>query len=256
MKLEQILAAPTATVGGGTPPVPHCAQRDAPAVLPATGAVHDIGNLIQLAISALGIIGRSPEVRNGRTAALAASAGASLERAGLLVRQALGAARDRAAAVPAASLTGCLAEVEASMRGALQDDIHLDVRVEPDLPAVGCDPLGLQCAVLNLIFNARDAIIGGGVIRLQAGRSAHKASSLLQLQVIDTGIGMTAETIARAFDPFFTTKSDGLGGIGLPMVERFARESGGEVAIDSVPGLGTTVALRLPFAPQLSTSTE
>jgi signal transduction histidine kinase len=56
---------------------------------------------------------------------------------------------------------------------------------------------------------------------------------------------MSPATIERAFDPFFTTKGDGLGGIGLPMIQHFVRKAGGEVAIESEPGIGTTVTLRL-----------
>jgi signal transduction histidine kinase len=218
-----------------------------PAMMAVAGAVHDLGNLIQLAISAVGIIGRSPAVRNGDLAPVAASANASLERAGMLVRQALDGARERAAAIRTARMADCLAEVEASMPGAPQSGIHLDVMIDENLPEIACDPLGLQCAVLNLLFNARDAMAGHGVIRLRAGRDARAGASRLELQVIDGGIGMSPETIERAMDPFFTTKADGLGGIGLPMVERFARACGGELCIESKPDVGTTVTMRLPF---------
>jgi len=65
---------------------------------------------------------------------------------------------------------------------------------------------------------------------------------------MDTGIGMSHETVAKAFDPFFTTKSEGLGGIGLPMVETFVRGAGGDIFIESTLGFGTTVSLHLPAA--------
>src|SRR5690606_18708883 len=93
-----------------------------PAAVAAAGAVHDLGNLIQLASSAIGIIGRSPEVREGRLAMLAASAHASLDRAGLLVRQALDRARRSPDPAQRARLADCLAEVDASIRGAVQTD--------------------------------------------------------------------------------------------------------------------------------------
>jgi signal transduction histidine kinase len=57
---------------------------------------------------------------------------------------------------------------------------------------------------------------------------------------------MSPAAIACAFDPFFTTKCDGLGGVGLPMVERFVRDVGGEISIESEQGIGTTVTLKLP----------
>jgi signal transduction histidine kinase len=219
-----------------------------PAAAVAAGAVHDLGNLIQLASSAIGIIGRSPEVRDGRLATLAASAHASLDRAGLLVRQSLDRARRSLDSAPSARLADCLAEVDASMRGALQTGIRLDIRIDPDLPDIACDPLGLQCAILNLVFNAREAMGGRGLIRLRAERRPD-SDALVDVRVIDSGVGMSSETVMRAFDPFFTTKSDGLGGLGLPMVERFARACGGTVFIESRLGVGTTVVMRLPLAP-------
>jgi len=69
---------------------------------------------------------------------------------------------------------------------------------------------------------------------------------MVEVRVADNGIGMSPATLARAFDPFFTTKVDGLGGVGLPMVARFARDALGEVSIESEPGTGTIVTLRVP----------
>jgi signal transduction histidine kinase len=109
--------------------------------------------------------------------------------------------------------------------------------------------VALQTALLNLLLNARDAMPGGGVIRVSAEAAASKsAGSFVSLRVADSGIGMKRETIERAFEPFFTTKPDGLGGIGLPMVRRFVEEAGGRVSIDSEPGVGTTVTLHLPVS--------
>lgn len=88
----------------------------------------------------------------------------------------------------------------------------------------------------------------GGVVSIAAeDASRHSAGTEIELRVTDEGVGMTPETMARALDPFFTTKSTGLGGLGLPMVERFVRDIGGRLEIESSPGLGTTVTLRLPI---------
>jgi signal transduction histidine kinase len=127
---------------------------------------------------------------------------------------------------------------------------QLDVRSGPDLPFVKCDPLALQNAVFNLLLNARDAMPNGGTISVHANRTLLGPDVPgVEIRVIDTGIGMKPDTVDRAFDPFFTTKSDGLGGVGLPMVERFAHDSGGHVFIESEYGIGTAVILRLPAAP-------
>jgi signal transduction histidine kinase len=77
---------------------------------------------------------------------------------------------------------------------------------------------------------------------------AHQAGSAIELRVADHGRGMSRATIARVFDPFFTTKADGLGGFGLPMVERFVRGAGGALTIVSELGVGTIVTLGLPAA--------
>ena len=113
-----------------------------------------------------------------------------------------------------------------------------------------CDPFSLQSAILNLVSNARDAMPNGGIVSISAAEVAFGVHDFVELRVIDNGIGMTPDTIERAFDPFFTTKSDGLGGIGLQIVERFVRDADGRIFIESQYGAGTTVILQLPASPK------
>ncbi len=213
----------------------------------ATGLVHDLGNLIQIAYSAINIIARTPDMPVVHSGPILHRARTCLEHAGALVRQNIELARDRAISGERSDVAACLSEVAGLVIAMDEQGLVLETDIEPDLPNVRCDPTGLRRAVLNLVFNARDAVAGGGFIVL-AARSlpSGRRPTGVEIRVVDNGVGMSAATIARIFDPFFTTKSDGLGGIGLPMVERFVRDSGGEIAIDSEPGLGTTVALRLP----------
>jgi signal transduction histidine kinase len=104
----------------------------------------------------------------------------------------------------------------------------------------------LQNAILNLVFNARDAMPDGGLISISAAAVVQGSAALVEIRIEDSGIGMTRETMVRAFDPFFTTKGKGLGGVGLPMVKQFAEEHRGTVNVESTFGAGTTVVLRLP----------
>jgi CheY-like chemotaxis protein len=135
--------------------------------------------------------------------------------------------------------------------------VRLTADIEPALPAVRVDPAQLELAVLNLVFNARDALPQGGAIHIQ-GRlgTPQEAASLggkacVCLQVSDDGVGMSAETVARAFDPYFTTKPVGAGsGLGLSQVLAFARQSGGDARLASAPGRGTQVSLLLPVTDQ------
>jgi signal transduction histidine kinase len=147
---------------------------------------------------------------------------------------------------PNCNVAACLANVTALVDQIDDSRFSLELDVEPDLPEVRCNQLGLQSAILNLVFNARDAMAGAGAVLIEA-EAIGAGVYMVELRVIDGGVGMTGDTIDQAFDPFFTTKSDGLGGLGLPMVEQFIRDSGGEISVDSEPGAGTTVYLRLPM---------
>jgi len=119
------------------------------------------------------------------------------------------------------------------------------------------DPNQVENAILNLCINARDALPDGGSIIVRSCNlvlSRRDVSGLdilpgdyLAVSIEGDGVGMPAETVARAFEPFFTTKPTGLGtGFGLSMIYGFARQSGGAVKISSRDGEGTNVTLYLP----------
>ncbi|BCJ90553.1 hypothetical protein IZ6_12880 [Terrihabitans soli] len=207
------------------------------------GVVHDLGNLIQIAYSALNIMANDPSIRRAGLSPVVDGARTSLDQAGALVRQTIGRARAEVSAQEEISLPECLTEIETLIAGTWTERARLNVEIGGDLPFIRCDPLALKNAVLNLLFNARDAMPDGGVIRLSA---AEAGGDGIEVRVSDSGIGMKPETVARAFDPFFTTKSNGMGGVGLPMVKRFAEEAGGRVVIESSFGIGTTVILQMP----------
>ncbi|KUM27269.1 hypothetical protein AU467_02470 [Mesorhizobium loti] len=213
------------------------------------GTVHDLGNLIQIASSALNRIARDPDVKLAQELEpVIASAKTALQQAGALVRETIGRAHELRREIGPADVGGCLAEIETLVRCACEPHIRLEVRLEPGLPPAKCDHLGLQNAVLNLVFNARDAMPDGGLITIEAATAVQSGATLIELRVGDGGIGMTQETVNRAFEPFFTTKGKGLGGVGLPMVKHFAEAHHGSVEIESTLGSGTTVILRLPAA--------
>ena len=212
----------------------------------AAGIVHDLGNLIQIAFSAINIVSRTPDMPAIHSGPVLARAKASLEQAGSIVRQCISQARDCSGTT---SVLECVVDVAALIETLDETGFILKCDVEPGLPQVDCDPVGLRRAILNLVFNARDAIAGNGVVLIEARTLWHNlVATGVELRVADNGIGMSPATIARAFDPFFTTKSDGLGGVGLPMVERFVREAGGRISIESELAVGTTVIMHLPAA--------
>jgi signal transduction histidine kinase len=136
----------------------------------------------------------------------------------------------------------CLAEVAGFIRRTWPSNIRLEVQVASTLPTAKCDQLDLQTAIMNLAFNARDAMPDGDVISIVVGGlSRSHVAAQVEVRVSDNSLAMTRETLARAFDPFFTAKTEGVCGLGLPMVECFAPEPGGSGEIESEPGAGTTV---------------
>lgn len=209
--------------------------------------VHDLGNLIQIASSAISVVARSPDMPAIHAAPMLRRARNCLDHAGALVRQSMGGLRDAVIAGDCSNVAACLDEVAALLDGLCEPDISVELDVAMGLPEVRCDPAALQSTVLNLALNAREAISGSGTIIIRGRAIASgKVATGVEISVADDGMGMSAATIACAFDPFFTTKTDGLGGVGLPMVERFVRDAQGEIRIESERGLGTTVSLRLP----------
>jgi signal transduction histidine kinase len=115
-------------------------------------------------------------------------------------------------------------------------------RYSPDLPRVPAEPRRIQQAVQNVVLNAAEAMPGGGRITITATAEAGRVS----IGVHDTGLGMTDEAIQQALRPFHSTKPSGTG-LGLPLVVRILAAHGGELAIDSTPGEGTTVWLGIPL---------
>jgi signal transduction histidine kinase len=212
------------------------------------GVVHDLGNLIQIATSALNIISRSSDMDGGSSLRpVVASACTSLRRAGMLVQQTMRLARGGQAAAAPVDVWACLMEIETLVRATWERNIVFELSGGLALPALSCNRVNLQSALMNLLLNARDAMPNGGAISLLA-TTVHgdDATTEIELRISDNGIGMTKEVLSRASDPFFTTKVSGLGGLGLPMVNRFAQEVGGRLDLESELGRGTVATLRLP----------
>jgi two-component system NtrC family sensor kinase len=123
--------------------------------------------------------------------------------------------------------------------------IGLELRLAPEPMAVLGDMNQLQQCVLNLIFNAVDAMPQGGELMLSARPAADAGA--IELKVTDNGSGITAEDQARIFEPFFTTKAEGAGvGLGLSTTYGIIERHGGNIQVSSQPGRGTTFTIMLP----------
>jgi CheY-like chemotaxis protein len=150
-----------------------------------------------------------------------------------------------------------VAEMEDLVGRTVGPSIVVETVLADDLWTTLCDANQLENAVLNLCINARDAMPDGGSLTIGTAntlldaRAAHEqgmaTGEYVVLCVTDTGTGMARDVIERAFDPFYTTKPMGRGtGLGLSMTYGFAKQSGGQVRIDSELGTGTTMRIYLP----------
>ncbi len=144
------------------------------------------------------------------------------------------------------------------LRRTLEEYITMEVIPGEDLWPGDADPAQLEQAIINLSINARDAMPEGGTLRVETRNRTFSASEAAQFEsltpgpyveiaVSDSGEGMSPELLEKVWQPFFTTKDVGQGsGMGLSMVHGFVKQSGGDVAIESTVGEGTTVRLFLP----------
>ena len=124
--------------------------------------------------------------------------------------------------------------------------ISIEITTEfQDMPAVYCDRTQIREAFLNLILNAIDAMPGGGTITIR-GR-ALRPEKAVEIEVSDTGAGMSPETRQRLFEPFFTTRGEERSGMGLSIAQAIIAAHNGTIRLESSPGRGTTAIVRLPI---------
>ncbi|MGH7580649.1 MAG: ATP-binding protein [Gemmatimonadales bacterium] len=124
--------------------------------------------------------------------------------------------------------------------------VELQLELPPGLPEVQVDPMQLEQAVLELVSNALDAMPDGGRLRLGAhSMNGGPEGGEVVMEISDTGPGIPAQVLPSVCEPFFTTRPDGTG-LGLAIAKRYVEQNGGRLEIDSTPGSGTTVRVRLP----------
>ena len=206
------------------------------------GLAHDFNNLLQTIRTGLQVIEMS---RDGPPPARVVEAAVrATNRAAELVKQMLAFSRARPQKLAAVDFSDFLLGARELIQKAIGQGIELVADVEPGLPPLHVDPTQLELALLNLIFNARDAMPQGG--RITVGARSNGSHDVV-VEVADTGAGMDEPTRVRAMEPYFTTKAIGAGsGLGLAQVRAFSLQSGGDVRLHSEPGVGTRVEMLLP----------
>ena len=219
------------------------------------GIAHDFNNMLAVVVGGIDLARRRLTGPRREVLMHLNNAMEGATRAAALTRRLLSFSRAEPllpARVDAGELVAGMSEL---LDRTLGERIHIEVDSYAPVWPVFVDPHQLENAVLNLAVNARDAMEGEGVMRISVANVTLKdgeigsltAGEYVRLAVADTGCGMTPEVMERAFEPFFTTKEVGKGtGLGLSQIFGFARQSGGDVGIQSAVGRGTTVSIYLP----------
>jgi signal transduction histidine kinase/CheY-like chemotaxis protein len=220
------------------------------------GVAHDFNNLLSVVSGNLELLADEIPADAADARAFLGDAIAASERGARLTQRLLTLGR-RASLDPEVMEPDALVEeLESLFRRTIPEDIGLEFSYDASGARVRADRAQVQTALLNLVVNARDAMPEGGrmtvrtsTLDVPGGRTtdAVPPGRWVVFEVEDQGHGMDAETLAKATDPFFTTKEAGQGtGLGLSTVVGFARQSNGDLLIDSTPGRGTRARLLLP----------
>ncbi len=219
------------------------------------GVAHDFNNLLQALSANLEVMSAEASGLPGRMSVLTAQALGAVDRGSRLTRHLLAFARRQELAALPLDTEAILLGLRDLLDRTLGDEIAVELSIENGLWPVLADAAGLENALLNLALNGRDAMAQGGRLSMTARNdvSSGPDGDRVVIEVVDGGIGMTEDQIARAIEPFYTTKAVGAGvGLGLSLVDGFARQSGGQFCLESEPGRGTRAILLLPRAPSLT----
>jgi len=218
------------------------------------GVAHDFNNLLTAVIGNLELAirrGRDDSIRRFLEGATQAA-----KRGATLTAQLLAFSRTQRLQVQPTDLNAVVDTMGDLLSRTIGSAIRIERHLEEDLWRATTDPTQIECVILNLAVNARDAMPTGGRLRISTKNVPREDKSkpheladgdYVMVSVADTGTGMTDEVVRKAFEPFFTTKPVGSGtGLGLSQVYGIAKQTGGTVSIATKPGQGTTVAVYLP----------
>ena len=223
------------------------------------GVAHDFNNMLTVILGNAELLEEALE-RDVAHRELAEMIAGAARSAAELTKRLLAFARKQALNPIAVDSNQLIADMYPLLRRTLAANLEIELVAESDIWQALVDPAQLENAVLNLCINARDAMPGGGRLRIEtknveldedyaAGQVDVKSGRYVSITVTDTGCGIAPDVLRRVFEPFFTTKDKGKGtGLGLAMVYGFVKQSDGHISIHSESGHGTTVRMYLPRA--------
>lgn len=236
----------------------HQAQK-LEAVGRLTGSVaHDFNNFLAIIRTAAELLESGGGLSSEKQARYLQMILDTSNRASRLIDQLLSFARRQPLQRQVFSVSTRIQEFQPMIETTIGSKRTLVISLPDDLAKVDIDPGQFETAVLNMVINARDVTSEGGVITI-SGRNADlekpgtdgaiTKKACIALSVSDTGTGVDPEVLSNIFEPFFTTKAVDKGtGLGLSQVYGFAKQSGGDVTVESVAGSGACFTLYLPCA--------
>ncbi|WOJ88734.1 ATP-binding protein [Methylocapsa polymorpha] len=216
------------------------------------GVAHDFNNLLTAVLMSLDRAARQSEIADPKLAKSLQTATLAAEKAAALTNRMLAFARKQPLKPMSVGVNELVSHLAPLLKNALGEHRALVLDLDPEVGNVWVDRNQLEQALLNLTVNARDAMESRGEMKIttrtiEMGRGGEKVLGA-EIEVADTGCGMSKEVQTRAFDPFFTTKPVGKGsGLGLSQVYGFVQQSDGMIQLESAPEHGTRISIQLPI---------
>jgi hypothetical protein len=234
----------------------------------AGGVAHDFNNLLAVILNYAAFVAEDlagPDTDIAAAGNDVAQIQRAAERAADLTHQLLAFARREVIRPRVLDLNRVVSEVEQLLRRTIGADVLLEADLAAALWPVLADPGQMEQVLVNLAINARDAMSGGGTLRIDTANVVLDGDTEMmlrpgrhvRLRISDTGTGMPPEVLEHVFEPFFTTKAEGAGtGLGLSTVYGIVTQTQGAITILSQPGVGTTFMILLPVTDEVAVPEE
>src|SRR5207253_2186116 len=224
----------------------------------AAGIAHDFNNILSVVLTHAQLLRNDPTLPDDARVKLRAIADQA-RRGGQLVRQVLDFARRTPTHRQRVDLAACVRQTVNLLERTIPENVVIGTALPAGEWVAEVDPVQVEQVVVNLALNARDAMPGGGRLRIELSRrtlnggepppiAGMTPGEWAALSVADTGSGMSPAVQGRLFEPFFSTKNGNGTGLGLAQVHGIVKQHGGYIDVASGVGRGTTFTVYLPLA--------